>query len=391
MTQSIRKYYFYLAAVLASFLALRDYIFVFNDSLSYVISILLYVILFFAFYIDVVLFSGLKLPKKMAVSVFLILITTAIHVSSYPILTIFLFVCFLRNFKLEEVLSLFFWPRLLMSMGAIILYQTGVTHDVSNEVSYKLGGGIFHTMGLSDNPNTTASYFFSAILLVYLYGKVKHKKILFVVPLLTVIYITKVTMSRTVLLSTIMLYLFDFLFRCKKNNLLVRLSLLLPFFCLFGTVILAYVFPRNTILNALFSLRPLYWHNYFVQSGTKGFLFGTGTSFEVTVDSGYIRLFIFGGVLLYIPFLYLLKQAMHRRQKKDSPYFVFLLAVFSFSFMESVGMTQLRDISVLTYLILYRLMLENREWLRLTEKNRKLRQLILKNIKTDRQIENDLH
>ena len=346
-------------SLLAFLLALRDYIFIFDENLSPVISIAVYAVLFAYLYLDIITRQWLTMPKKLAITVLLILLTVLCHFSSYPILTIFLFVYVLRNTSLEDAVSIFFWPRFIMTILATLLYELGMTNDVARDVGYKLGGGTFHTMGMSMNPNTTASYYFCAIMLCYLYGKIRNKKILFFVPVITAVYITKVTMSRTVLLSTIALYIFDLVFRSKKNNVMVKASLLLPFVYIVLTLYLAFLGHGNPVLNVLFSLRPAYWFDYFAQLGIKDFIIGSGSTLGVTVDSGYIGLLIYGGLFLYLPFLKLLKNGMVRNRWNESPYFSFLLTIFSFSFMESVGMMQLRDITVLLYLVLYKLMLNN--------------------------------
>lgn len=185
------------------------------------------------------------------------------------------------------------------------------------------------------------------------------------IPIIIVVYITKVTLSRTVLLSTIALYVFDLIFRSHKNNVLIKASLLLPFILIALTFYLTFFGYENPMLNILFSLRPKFWFEYFTNIGIFNYFVGTGTTLDVTIDSGFIWLFVAGGLLLYIPFFILLKNTLKRRELKDSPYFVFLLAIFTFSFMESVGMIQLRDITILLYLILYKLMSVNSYRLRL--------------------------
>lgn len=348
-----------LTIIIAWTLSFRDYVYAFSESLSPIISIFIYGLLFLYFFLDLFFFSNFSLPKSLAIVLSCILVVTFFHFSSYPILTIFLFVYLLRNLPLKRVISIFFYPRIIMTFIIVVLYHLGLTNDVATTITYKLGGGVFHTMGISANPNTTSTYFFSTIMLTYLYVKIFKKKFLYFLPLLICIYIVQVTLSRTVLMSTVALYIFDIIFMMKKNNFIVKCCLFLPFLYIILTFFLALKFSDNIIVNGIFSLRPMYWNDYLSQLSINEIIFGSSDSKGVTVDSGFLRIFINGGVFLYIPILILLKKSLVRYNKNDSPYFVFILTCFTYSFMESLLMTQLRDITVLVFLFLYKMMVYN--------------------------------
>ena len=348
-----------LTIVIAWLLSFRDYIYVFKESLSPIVSIFIYGLLFSYFFLDIFLFSKWKLPKHLALGLLFIVIVTLFHFSSYPILTIFLFVYLLKDMSLEKIVSIFFYPRLIMTLVVMCLYHLGFTNDVATTISYKLGGGTFHTMGISRNPNTTALYFLSTIMLTYLYGNISKKRYFYFLPLFVCIYIVKMTLSRTVLISTVALYLFDIIFRTRKNSFIIKSALFLPFFYVIMTLLLATIFSDNSILNKLFSFRPKYWNDYLSQLVVREMFFGSVDSKGITIDSGFLQLFINGGICLFVPFLFLLKKSLRGFCHVSSCFYVFMLTCFTYSVMESAVMTQLRDITTLLFLVMYNSMLQN--------------------------------
>lgn len=333
-------------------LTLRDFIFIFNESISPLISICIYGLLFCNFVLEILLFSKLKLIRSFAIALFFILIPLILHPTSYPLLTIFLFVYMLKNKAIKDVIKLFFYPRFIISLIAVFMFELGLTNDVASDISYKLNGGTFHTMGLSSNPNTTAAYFFCTIMLSYIYGKIFHHRIFIILPIIIALYITKLTLSRTVLLSTIALYVLEYIYRNPKMAMLKIALLKIPLLLILFTFVLAILLYDNEIFNELFSFRPTYWHNFISRLNIINIIIGTGMSFGITVDSGYLGLFIFGGVLIYIPFFFLLKKCS-RMIPTNYSFFVYILTIFCFSFMEGIAMIQLRDITVLLYLFLW--------------------------------------
>lgn len=345
----------FIVVIIACLLSLRDYIYAFNEAISPFISLFIYGLLFFYFFLDILLFSKFNVPKKLSIILLFILIVTIIHFTSYPILTICLCVYLLRTLSMKKVICIFFYPRLVMTFIIMILYHLGLLNDVATSISYKLGGGTFHTMGISANPNTTACYFFSIIVLTYIYSRFSRKRWLYLLPLFFCIYITMITLSRTVLISTIVLYICDIIFCIWRNKFIKRCVLILPYLYIIFTFLFATYFSKNITLNKLFSFRPMFWSNYISQLQIKEVLWGSFDSKGVTVDSGFLMLFINGGLFLYIPFLLLLKKTLKWEKNIEPYYFVFIVVCFTFSFMESVLMTQLRDLTILLYLLLYKL------------------------------------
>lgn len=160
----------------------------------------------------------------------------------------------------------------------------------------------------------------------------KYDRILLIVTTLFIYYFTK---SRTGGITIIAALVFVEVLRLtdlKDRRLIVNGIRLLPIMFLIVSLAVGTVFSNVTIFNKVLASRPVHWHAYLIEYGSKFTLFGNKYSDAVKaahpLDSSYVYMYAFLGLVSLIFFMYLLYKGLDLFIINDQKKYIAIVMMF---------------------------------------------------------------
>lgn len=216
----------------------------------------------------------------------------------------------------------------------------------TSNMHYRLVGSEYiprQTFGFG-NPNA-AFFFILPIYAAYIFLRFDKYNIVDRLILLGVtLFIYKVTLSRTGLLTMIAGLIFVDLLKyidLKKYTKLSFLIKIMPIILLLSSVIIGTLFSKNLLLNSVLASRPKYWNMYLTQEGNFLSLFGNSYSMEMKevnpLDNSYVYLTVMLGIVSVVFFMYLLYKGLDLLIQKNENKYIAIIAMFLiYSFAENI-------------------------------------------------------
>lgn len=160
----------------------------------------------------------------------------------------------------------------------------------------------------------------------------KYDRILLIVTTLFIYYFTK---SRTGGITIIAALVFVEVLRLtdlKDRRLIANGIRLLPIMFLIVSLAVGTVFSNVTIFNKVLASRPVHWHAYLIEYGSKFTLFGNKYSDAVKaahpLDSSYVYMYAFLGLVSLIFFMYLLYKGLDLFIINDQKKYIAIVMMF---------------------------------------------------------------
>lgn len=160
----------------------------------------------------------------------------------------------------------------------------------------------------------------------------KYDRILLIVTTLFIYYFTK---SRTGGITIIAALVFVEVLRLtdlKDRRLIANGIRLLPIMFLIVSLAVGTVFSNVTIFNKVLASRPVHWHAYLIEYGSKFTLFGNKYSDAVKaahpLDSSYVYMYAFLGLVSLIFFMYLLYKGLNLFIINDQKKYIAIVMMF---------------------------------------------------------------
>lgn len=160
----------------------------------------------------------------------------------------------------------------------------------------------------------------------------KYDRVLLIVTTLFIYYFTK---SRTGGITIIAALVFVEVLRLtdlKDRRLIANGIRLLPIMFLIVSLAVGTVFSNVTIFNKVLASRPVHWHAYLIEYGSKFTLFGNKYSDAVKaahpLDSSYVYMYAFLGLVSLIFFMYLLYKGLDLFIINDQKKYIAIVMMF---------------------------------------------------------------
>lgn len=215
-----------------------------------------------------------------------------------------------------------------------------------SDTHYRFKDGIYIVRNCFGLHNPNLVFFYSiGVYAAYIFLRFdKYNMMDRAILLFVTLFIYKITMSRTGLLTMIAaLFLVEIskhidLKKYKKISFLVKMS---PIILLVGSVVIGILFSKNEILNSLLASRPKYWNVYLTQEGNFLSLFGNSYSPEIKqanpLDNSYVYLTTMLGIISVLFFMFLLYKGLDILIKKDENKYIAVIMMFLvYSFAENI-------------------------------------------------------
>ncbi|MFV0162255.1 oligosaccharide repeat unit polymerase [Empedobacter falsenii] len=283
--------------------------------------------------------------KSLFTTSIIIGIYTLINFSSYKlnILMPLLIMQSVSSIRLKKYLLFNF---IITSTTLILMF---IFYGEGNNVggySYMIDRTTRMTFGFN-HPNAATLYYYCIIIngLILMYYS-KYRKyipwfLLIVAPLWIYIYIK--TVSRSFLLSLIMLYLsFAYYYSgllINKKNILKISKYPFIFLVLIFTIITVYFSinrEKYLFLDRVFSKRLTYYDHFFDKINLKDFFFGSTSYDDLIIDSSYVHLLFEGGIFFFIGFcLFYIMATINMTAKKALIPICIVISFLSYGLMET--------------------------------------------------------
>lgn len=215
-----------------------------------------------------------------------------------------------------------------------------------SDLHYRIKDGVSIARGGFGLHNPNLMFFYSiSVYAAYIFLRFdKYNMVDRLILLGVTIFIYKVTLSRTGLLTMIAGLVFVDLLKYIDFKKYIRLSFLLkilPIIFLVLSVIIGTTFSTNTFLNKVLASRPKYWNMYLIKEGNFLSLFGNSYSMELKqanpLDNSYVYLTVMLGIVSVIFFMFLLYKGLDLLIKKNEVKYIAIVAMFLiYSFAENI-------------------------------------------------------
>ncbi|QQQ86115.1 polysaccharide polymerase [Peptacetobacter hiranonis] len=215
-----------------------------------------------------------------------------------------------------------------------------------SDTHYRLKDGVYVVRNCFGLHNPNLVFFYSiGVYAAYIFLRFdKYNMVDRAILLVMTIFIYKVTMSRTGLLTMIAaLFLVEILKyidlkRYTKISFLVKIS---PILLLVGSVAIGVLFSKSELLNSVLASRPRYWNIYLTQEGNFLSLFGNVYSAEIKqanpLDNSYVYLTVMLGLVSVVFFMFLLYKGLDIFIKKNENKYIAVIVMFLvYSFAENI-------------------------------------------------------
>lgn len=215
-----------------------------------------------------------------------------------------------------------------------------------SDTHYRFKDGIYIVRNCFGLHNPNLVFFYSiGVYAAYIFLRFdKYNMVDRAILLFVTLFIYKITMSRTGLLTMIAaLFLVDILKyldlkKYKKISFLVKIS---PILLLIMSVGIGLLFSKNELFNNILASRPKYWNIYLTQEGNFLSLFGNVYSAEIKqanpLDNSYVYLTVMLGLVSVVFFMFLLYKGLDILIKKNENKYIAAIAMFLvYSFAENI-------------------------------------------------------
>ncbi|MFC6260646.1 hypothetical protein [Levilactobacillus fujinensis] len=227
------------------------------------------------------------------------------------------------NCKLRDVVRIYFWIALVLSVVTIASSLVGVLSNYH----YLVNGSTRYALGFLYTTDFAAHIFYLCLTYVYVRGKnLRNVELLIPIVLAALVFLFTRAKLDTLLLFLVLLAAIDYRrlsnLQMKKFN---RWLYLFPVFMAFLSVVLSWLFsPTNSIfvkLDSIFTHRlamghlalyeyPIRWFGQYIsQQGSGGLTFPTGLTPDginlsyFFIDSSYIKMLLGFGVVFLVFYL----------------------------------------------------------------------------------------
>ena len=343
-------FFYYL---ILSLLSIRDFSMSFSIDSAY-ISILIYAFLPVLLLVDIS-HNHFSMRKEI-LPIYAVFLLSIFHVNTaYLCFTLF----FVYLFRKENVFKGFiaiFVTRGICALFLLLFLNAGIISDTI--WGYK-GERALHLLGMAENPNTVSFIFFPLILCLFVFFARRKSCLILGLFILVAYLVYRYTGSRTFFISEVFAL---FLYFVIKNRKIKKFVVLLPYFLFFTSILIMVLFagslsPIMTVVDAFLSFRPRFYGMVFESMKPANFIIGMKLPEEITLDSSYIHILLCGGIffVLYLLHMYALfvKKIYAFDYKRLNAYIAFVLVIALAGNFETV-FSMLRDISILFYLIIYK-------------------------------------
>ena len=215
-----------------------------------------------------------------------------------------------------------------------------------SDTHYRFKDGIYIVRNCFGLHNPNLVFFYSiGVYAAYIFLRFdKYNMLDRAILLLVTLFIYKVTMSRTGLMTMIAaLLLVDILkyLDLKKNTKISFLVKISPILIWAGSVAIGLLFSKNELFNSVLASRPKFWNIYLTQEGNFLFLFGNVYSAEIKqanpLDNSYVYLTVMLGLVSVVFFMFLLYKGLDILIKKNENKYIAVIAMFLvYSFAENI-------------------------------------------------------
>lgn len=215
-----------------------------------------------------------------------------------------------------------------------------------SDTHYRFKDGIYIVRNCFGLHNPNLVFFYSiGVYAAYIFLRFdKYNMLDRAILLLVTLFIYKVTMSRTGLMTMIAaLLLVDILkyLDLKKNTKISFLVKISPILIWAGSVAIGLLFSKNELFNSVLASRPKFWNIYLTQEGNFLSLFGNVYSAEIKqanpLDNSYVYLTVMLGLVSVVFFMFLLYKGLDILIKKNENKYIAVIAMFLvYSFAENI-------------------------------------------------------
>lgn len=282
-------------------------------------------------------FAIQKNHNKTEIIIFLATIMLYIFTREGAILMIILLAIAIKNIEDDYVVKSYLVLNLIFIIGSIIIGNLMPHIAPVPEVHYRIVEGELvsrEAFGFA-NPNSTF-WFTLSIYAGYIflrfddYNKYDRALLIF-----TTIFIYFFTRSRTGAIAIFGALLFVEVLKkinLKENALFTNSLKLVPIVFLVSSLLVGTVFAKVASLNSLLASRPRHWNAYLVKNGNLFTLFGNKYSNEIKaahpLDSSYVYMYAFLGLISLIFFMYLLYRGLDLFIKNNQKKYIAIVMMF---------------------------------------------------------------
>lgn len=339
--------------LILSLLSIRDFSMVLSIDSAY-ISILIYAILPVLLLVDIS--HNHFSMKKEILPIYAILLLSIFHINTAYLCFTLLFVYLFREENIFKGFVVIFVTRGICTLFLLLFLKAGIISDTI--WGYK-GERALHLLGMAENPNTVSFIFFPLIMSLFVFFACRRSCLILSLFILAVYLVYEYTGSRTFFISEVFAL---FLYFVLKHRKIKRFAILLPYLLFFTSFLIMILFagamsPMMTIVDAFLSFRPRFYGMVFESMRPINFIIGMKLPEEITLDSSYIHILLCGGIFfiwyLLHEYALFMKKIYAFDYKRLNAYITFVLVIALAGNFETV-FSMLRDISILFYLIIYK-------------------------------------
>ena len=286
------------------------------------------------------LFLQFIIRKKHNITELLIFITSCILYAltrEGSILVLILLAISIRDIDDEYVVKSYMLLNLIFIFGCMLIGNLMPHIAQVPEIHYRIKQGAYiarETFGFS-NPNSVF-LFLLPIYAGYIYLRFdKYNMLDRVLLIATTVYIYQQTMSRTGFLTILGAIIFVDILKFidfKKHDFIAKGIKLSPIVFLIVSMLIGTVFSNTTIFNKILASRPKHWNVYLVKEGNMLTLFGNkfseSTRLAHPLDSSYIYILAFLGIVSLVFFMYLIYKGLDIFIKNNDKKYIAIVMLF---------------------------------------------------------------
>ncbi|WP_300282800.1 polysaccharide polymerase [Peptacetobacter sp.] len=294
----------------------------------------------------VIQFALIKKHNITELAIFLVACGLYVFTKEGAILVLILVAISIRDIDDEYIVKNYLIMNILFIIAFVIIGNVLPDIIKISEQHYRIQNGISTVRGGFGLHNPNLMFFYSiSVYAAYIFLRFdKYNMVDRLILLGITVFIYKVTLSRTGLLTMIAGLIFVDLLKyidLKKYTKLSFLMKIMPIILLVSSVAIGTVFSKNLLLNSVLASRPKYWNMYLTQEGNFLSLFGNSYSMEIKqanpLDNSYVYLTVMLGIVSVVFFMYLLYKGLDLLIQKNENKYIAIIAMFLiYSFAENI-------------------------------------------------------
>ncbi|GAA3660155.1 hypothetical protein [Asaccharospora irregularis] len=320
---------------LLAIIARRYAIFIIRDGI--VPSTFMSALFYGSFVLLLLQFAIQKSHNKTEIIIFLATMMLYLLTREGSILMIVLLAIAIKNIEDDYVVKSYIILNLIFIVGSIIIGNLMPHIAPIPEAHYRIVEGELVSREAFGFANPNSPFWFTlAIYAGYIFLRFddynKYDRILLIFTTIFIYYFTK---SRTGAIAIFGALVFVELLKkidLKDNILLTKGLKLIPFIFLVSSLLVGTVFAKVSSLNSLMASRPRHWNAYLVKNGNLLTLFGNKYSSEIKaahpLDSSYVYMYAFLGLVSLIFFMYLLYKGLDLFIINDQKKYIAIVMMF---------------------------------------------------------------